>query len=91
MKVFELFSSKDGIIRLVKLRTFKSILLRPVLRPYSLEITQDSEQSKEKLPPKTRSGRVVKHVKCLSVCFKYLNSLTSEILKTLFVYFHNIP
>ena len=51
-KVIELFPSKGEIIRLVKLRSSKGILLRPARRLYLLEITQESEQSKEKLPPK---------------------------------------
>ena len=66
-KVIELFPSKDGTIRLVKLRTSKGILLRPVQRLYPLEITQEFEQSKEALPTKTRSGRVVRPVERLSV------------------------
>ena len=42
-KVIELFPSKDGIIRLTKLRISKGILLRPVQRIYPLEITQEFE------------------------------------------------
>ncbi|GBM36969.1 hypothetical protein AVEN_153918-1 [Araneus ventricosus] len=40
----DLFPSKDGVARLVKLKTAKGYLLRPVQHLYPLEITKDSKQ-----------------------------------------------
>ncbi|GFS29159.1 bel12-ag transposon polyprotein [Nephila pilipes] len=43
-RVLELFSGKDGIIRLVKLRTEKGNVLRPIQRLYPLELKPNYEQ-----------------------------------------------
>ncbi|GFS95789.1 bel12-ag transposon polyprotein, partial [Nephila pilipes] len=43
-RVLELFPSKDGIIRLVKLRTEKGNVLRPIQRLYPLELKPNYEQ-----------------------------------------------
>ncbi|GFU07812.1 hypothetical protein NPIL_93711, partial [Nephila pilipes] len=42
--VLELFPGKDGIIRLVKLRTEKGNVLRPIQRLYPLELKPNYEQ-----------------------------------------------
>ncbi|GFU19628.1 bel12-ag transposon polyprotein [Nephila pilipes] len=43
-RVLELFPGKDGIIRLVKLRTEKGNVLRPIQRLYPLELKPNYEQ-----------------------------------------------
>ncbi|GFU02186.1 DUF5641 domain-containing protein [Nephila pilipes] len=43
-RVLELFPGKDGIIRLVKLRTEKGNVLRPIQRLYALELKPNYEQ-----------------------------------------------
>ncbi|GFS92079.1 bel12-ag transposon polyprotein [Nephila pilipes] len=43
-RVLELFPGKDGIIRLVKLRTEKGNVLRPIQRLYPLELKPNCEQ-----------------------------------------------
>ncbi|GFT86740.1 DUF5641 domain-containing protein, partial [Nephila pilipes] len=43
-RVLELFPGKDGIIRLVKLRTEKGNILRPIQRLYPLELKPNYEQ-----------------------------------------------
>ncbi|GFU31915.1 bel12-ag transposon polyprotein [Nephila pilipes] len=43
-RVLELFPGKDGIIRLVKLRTEKGNVLRPIQRVYLLELKPNYEQ-----------------------------------------------
>ncbi|GFT59631.1 bel12-ag transposon polyprotein [Nephila pilipes] len=43
-RVLELFPGKDGIIRLVKLRTEKGNVLRPIQRLYPLELKPNHEQ-----------------------------------------------
>ncbi|GFT23271.1 uncharacterized protein NPIL_648341, partial [Nephila pilipes] len=43
-RVLELFPGKDGIIRLVKLRTEKGEVLRPIQRLYPLELKPNYEQ-----------------------------------------------
>ncbi|GFU35077.1 bel12-ag transposon polyprotein [Trichonephila clavipes] len=40
-RVLELFPGKDGIIRLVKLRTERGDMLRPIQRLYPLEVTSN--------------------------------------------------
>lgn len=42
-KVIKLFPGKDGIVRLVKLKTSKGDLLRPIQRLYPLELTKEHE------------------------------------------------
>ncbi|GIY98593.1 hypothetical protein CEXT_572961 [Caerostris extrusa] len=49
-RVLELYPQKDGIIRLVKLRTEKENILRPIQRLYHLELTPNYEQ----VVPKTQ-------------------------------------
>lgn len=43
-RVLELFPGKDGIVRLVKLRTPKGNMLRPIQRLYPMESTPNPEQ-----------------------------------------------
>ncbi|XP_011859693.1 PREDICTED: uncharacterized protein LOC105557134 [Vollenhovia emeryi] len=43
-RVLELFPGKDGVVRVVRLRTARGLLVRPVQKLYHLEVDTDMEQ-----------------------------------------------
>lgn len=55
-RVEEVFPGRDGVIRVVRLRTVNGILIRPIQKLYPLEAS-DSDEFKEKIERKLCSNR----------------------------------
>lgn len=58
-RVVELFPGKDGIVRLVRLKTPKGYLLRPVQRLYPLEVTDKFLQISDEMSANAENPKLV--------------------------------
>lgn len=65
-RVIEIISGRDGEVRLVKLKTGKGELLRPVQRISLLEMKKSSDSSTLSVPKKTRNNHTEEEAEQIS-------------------------